>query len=859
MAAPMSTPLRRQYLEIKRQHPDAILLFRLGDFYETFDGDAEIAARELDIVLTGREMGNGERVPLAGIPYHAAEGYIARLVTRGYKVAICDQLGDPSASKGLVERAVVRVVTPGTVVEAGLLSAKANNYLAALAAEGKRAGLAYVDITTGEFAATQLSFERALAELERLQPAELLLSEGQDVPTPAARARTVQPAWRFRPDTGLEALLAHFEVATLDGFGLVGQPLAVAAAGAVLQYLQETQPGALARLGGLTSYSTEAFMVLDAATRRNLDLAQGPDGSAARSLLGVLDLTETAMGGRKLRRWITQPLLDLKRLQRRQEAVAALARSARPRAALRAALREVPDLERLALRVAGNLAGPRELAALARGLAKLPAIQEELGQLHADEDGTPAPAELGDGLDPCPEVVTLIAAALVDDPPATLNEGGAIRPGFSEELDSVLAASGDARAYVAGLERTERERTGIKSLRVGFNKVFGYYIEVSNANLAQVPNDYLRKQTLVGAERFLTPALKEQEAIILHAQDRRVELEKALFRRLCGQVAGARARILRGAGVLARLDALAALAEAAVRYDYVRPKLNDRDRLQIRNGRHPVVERFLEGERFVPNDTSLASGDCQIMILTGPNMAGKSTYLRQVALIVLMAQIGSFVPASAATVGLVDRIFTRVGAHDELAAGRSTFMVEMVETANILHHATARSLVILDEIGRGTSTYDGLSIARAVIEYLHNHPRLAAKTLFATHYHELVELERLLPRVRNYNVAVAEDGNRVTFLRRILPGGADRSYGIHVAQMAGLPRAVIHRAGEILAELEAAPRNHVPPAGAASQMALFSPPEVLTELAGLDITCLTPLEAITKLYEFQQAARNGQT
>ena len=918
------TPARRQYLAFKKKYPNAILFFRMGDFYETFDDDARLVSRELEIVLTSREMGKAGRVPLAGIPHHAAEGYIARLINKGYKVAICEQIG-PVPATGIVERDIVRVVTPGTVVEPGLLSERRNNYLAAVVMDGDHAGLAYADVSTGEFAATEMSGGDVLLavgqELARLQPAECLIAEADGQPSVADFARlpsfsthvTTYESWHFSAEVAQRALLEHFQVATLDGFGLHGLPVAMRAAGALLQYVQETQPAALAQLAQLTTYTLSSFMVLDAATRRNLELTQSTrSGSLKGSLLGVLDLTRTAMGGRLLRRWLGQPLVDLPRLLERQEAVAALYADTQTRLSLLPLLAKVADLERLVARIGQHIATPRDLIGLKNSLAIVPeivaisskqkaesderrtagskqqvAVDELWDSLGKSEDAvSPDPAfqmaepasplphpalhipdpdtrhPLPATLDPCLDVVSLIEQAIVPDPPATLSEGGVIRPGFSAELDALHNSSRHAREWIAGLERLERERTGIKSLKVGYNKVFGYYIEVSNANLPQVPQNYIRKQTLVGAERFITPELKEYESLVLNAQERMAELESALFRQVCDQIAGQAERILKTASALAHLDVYAALAEVAVRQNYVRPVLTTDDVIHIIGGRHPVVETTLTDEPFVPNDVYLCNKDAQIIILTGPNMAGKSTYLRQVALIVLMAQIGSFVPARQATIGLVDRIFTRVGAQDDIATGQSTFMVEMVETALILHHATPRSLIILDEIGRGTSTYDGLAIARAVVEYIHNHPRLGAKTLFATHYHELTELAKSLPRVRNFNVAVAEEGDRVIFLRKIVAGGADRSYGIHVAQLAGLPRTVIHRAQEVLEELEKdeqgrGRKERLRQQMAQAQLPLFAAEEknpVLEELRSLPIAEMSPLEAINKLYELQQKA-----
>ncbi|MBA7605538.1 DNA mismatch repair protein MutS [subsurface metagenome] len=852
------TPLRKQYLRIKRKYPEAIVFFRLGDFYETFDQDAKIASKELDIVLTSREMGKGQRVPMAGIPFHALDNYLARLINKGYKVAICEQLTEPKAG-GLVERDVIRVVTPGTVVEPQLLEAKANNYLAAIVGDGEEAGISYADITTGEFATTQVSRERALAELERLNPSEVLAPRGSDLadsssPSPVT---PIDEQW-FEQETACQLLMEHFEAASLEGYGCAHLPLAIGAAGAILHYLGETQKGALGQLTRLATYSTESFMTLDPQTRRNLELFQTFRLVTTQgSLLSVIDLTKTAMGGRLLKRWLGQPLLDITPLEQRLDAVEWFHNRVEQRTKTIALVDRVADLERLVNRIRSGIATPREVIALRRSLEVASGIREAM-TTAAD---SAALGWLVRELKPCSDVITLIAKAIAEEPPASLGDG-VIKEGFSAELDQIRVASKDAKKYLANLERQERERTGIKSLKVGYNRVFGYFIEVSKPNLPQVPDTYIRKQTLVGAERFFTPELKEYESLILNAQERIAELEGAIFRQICQQVGASAERILEVASALAQIDVFSSLAEVAAGNGYVRPKLTSDDTIIISGGRHPVVEQMITDEPFVPNDTYLANKDCQMIILTGPNMSGKSTYLRQVALIVLLAQMGSFVPADSASIGLVDRLFTRVGAQDELAMGRSTFMVEMEETANILNHATPRSLVILDEIGRGTSTYDGISIAQAVAEYIHNHPRLGAKTLFATHYHELVDVASFLPRVKNLNFAVAEEGGKVVFLRKILPGGADRSYGIHVAQLAGLPRSVINRAQEVLAELEGEREQKGKPRGRRArqpkQLPLFSPSSpLLEELSKLDVDSMTPLEALNKLYELKKKAKEG--
>ena len=849
------SPVRKQYLEIKRQYPDAILFFRLGDFYETFDQDAETAARELDIVLTSRNVAKGVRVPMAGIPHHAAENYLARLVERGYHVAICEQIGDQPA-KGIFPRQVVRVVTPGTVTEPGLLPGDSNNYLVSLIvdidADSGRAGLAYVDITTGEFAVTELEdrdiFTSVRAELNRLKPSELLYPDTLTLDNGLPGYATPWPAWRFEPGRCEEELMRHFEVAALDGFGLSEMPMAVRAAGAILQYISETQAAALKLLNRLSTYSLKEFMTLDAATRRNLELTETiRGGTVTGSLLGVLDQTKTPMGKRLLRRWVNRPLLDVEQIGKRQAEVEVFFSDGLLRAEVRSGLKPLADLERIINRVVGGTALPRDLVSLRGTLRQLP----ELRALFPENENA-LQAILMD-FDLCSEELELLETALVEEPPATLQNIGVFRSGFSAELDGVLERSRHARDWISNLETVERKRTGIKSLKVGYNKVFGYYLEITKANADMAPEEYIRKQTLVNAERYITPELKEYETLVLNAEERIRDIEGRLFRGVCARLTASAERILSTAGVLAQFDVLASLAEVAALGGYVRPEVVAEDVLDIQDGRHPVVEQTLKGERFVPNDTEFEEGE-RVRLITGPNMSGKSTYLRQVALIALMAQMGSYVPVRAARLGLVDRIFTRIGAQDEIHAGQSTFMVEMVEMANILHHATPRSLLILDEIGRGTSTYDGVSIAWAVVEYIHNHPQLRAKTLFATHYHELTQLADLLPGVRNYNVAVSEADGKVVFLHKIVPGGADRSYGIHVGQLAGLPRPVIQRAGEIMGELESSSGKAVKiNPQAPQQLALF--PEtnpLLMELKSLDLNAFSPIEALNKLYEWQQ-------
>jgi DNA mismatch repair protein MutS len=846
-----ATPIRQQYLRIKKKYPQTIVLFRLGDFYETFDEDAKITSKELEIVLTSREMGKGNKIPMAGIPYHAIDNYLAKLINRGYKVAICEQLTKPGETKGIVQRDVIRVVTPGTVVEPTLLDSKSNNYLTALVINEDTAGIAYVDITTSEFATTQLPLERVRNELERLKPSEIITAENADLNGMQIDMHLTRlDSYHFETEVARQTLLEHFGVATLDGFGCSNLPLAISAAGAIIHYIQETQKRTLGQLTRLSAYTTDNFMALDMQTQNNLELFRSSTGAVKGSLLAVIDLTKTAMGSRLLRKWLSQPLLDIKELNKRQDAIEWFVKNSLPRVQTIEFLNNMADIERIINRIASNIANPNELIALQKALEIVPKLKETLAKSAIEME-----------LKPQPEIIGLITQALNAEPTTGVGEGGVIKAGFSEELDNLRLISKNARQYLASLERTEQEKTGIKTLKISYNRVFGYYIEVSKSYISQVPESYIRKQTLANGERYFTPELKDYESTILNARERIEELEIELFQRVCKQISESRKQILELAEALAHTDVYASLAEAAIRYNYKRPKLTDSDEIVIKNGRHPVVERALTETRFIPNDTYLNNKDNQLIILTGPNMAGKSTYLKQVAIIVLMAQTGSFVPADESTIGLVDRIFTRIGAREDLAGGQSTFMVEMVETASILNNATPRSLLILDEIGRGTSTYDGLSIARAVAEYIHNHPRLGAKTLFATHYHEMVELADYLPRVKNYNVAVREEKGEVIFLRKIVPGGVDKSYGIHVGKLAGLPKSVVHRAQEILDELEGDGKTIRPAKKARreqpiQQISLFTAKSpVLEELEKLDIDSLTPLEALTKLYELQKKVK----
>ena len=794
------TPIRRQYLEIKSKHKDSILLFRLGDFYEAFDDDARILAKELDIVLTSRSMGKGERVPLAGIPHFVLERHLATLISRGHRVAICEQTSTAPVKgkdgKKLIQREVVRIVTAGTVIEPGLLQSKANNYLCAFISDGLHAGIAYADVTTGDFAATEIENADALTELQRLAPAELLLAEREEnfssqSDLPAFVTKLDSKFFEF--ENARKTLFKHFNTKTLQPFGLEKSPLATCAAGALIAYLQETQISAAEQLTRLTSYDSRDYMLIDAHALRSLEIFESATGA---SLLSVIDRTQTAMGGRLLRRWLRQPLLDTTEIYRRQEHITWFKENRDERALLMQIFSEIKDLERLSSRAKANFISPYELRALGKSLELIPKIKQIL-QRDAVRFG-----QILAHLPDCAETAKLIDSAISEDlPNRNAEQTGIIRTGFSEELDRLRAALTDGKSFLAEMERRERERTGIKSLRVGYNKVFGYYIEVTKPNLHLVPSDYVRKQTLVPSERFITLELKEHESLVVHAQERIAELENSLFRQICAEVGRARPQILLAASTIAYLDAILSLADVADEFKYVRPTVNETSLLRIKNGRHAVVENILRKENieFVANDAALGgNGAPRIALITGPNASGKSTYLRQIALIVLLAQIGSFVPADDAVIGLCDRIFTRIGLYDRIGAGESTFMTEMIETAEILHHATPRSLILLDELGRGTSTYDGLAVARAVIEFIHNHPKLNTRTLFATHYHELAELENVLPHLENLHVEIEENAGELTFKYKISPGVALKSYGVYAAKLAGLPKPVVRRAEELL-------------------------------------------------------------
>ncbi len=865
------TPMMRQYLRIKGQYPDSILFFRLGDFYEMFFEDAELASRELDLTLTSRNKSSPDKVPLCGVPYHAASGYISRLISKGYKVAICDQVEDPRQAKGIVRREVTRVVTPGLVLEAENLEADHNNFLLALAPadrqEGSRYGLAYVDISTGDFRVAETeAFSTVEDEMLRIDAREVLLPEDLDLEKilgPIYLGRK-PPLWNprapafFAFESACALLERQFGPERIQQMIAQGLRKALSAAGALLVYLQETQKQLPGHLHGITPYQIQDYMVLDDSALRNLEIVQTwMDRSKKNSLLGVLDATETAMGARLLRRWVQYPLLQASRINRRLDAVEELTAREIERAALRDALKEMQDLERLNSRISLGIANPRDLVSLRESLAKVPLLLDRLVGLSAE-----ALQDLRRHIDPMEDVAGVLQPALVDEPPITVREGGIFREGYSAELDDLRSASRDGKRWIASLEAGERQRTGIASLKVRYNKVFGYYIEVTRANLASVPEDYDRKQTLANAERFATPALKEYEQKVVGAEERAQNLEYELFQEVRIRVAEQSLRVRTTAQSIAELDVLACLAEVAVRNHYTRPEICTTDELVIWEGRHPVIEQMPLEERFVPNDTCLDGKNNRMVIITGPNMSGKSTYMRQIALIVLMAQMGGFVPAASARVGLVDRIFTRVGAMDNLVRGQSTFMVEMKEAAHILERATPRSLILLDEVGRGTSTFDGVSIAWAIAEFIDR--QVNARTLFATHYHELAELASLYPTIKNCHVSVKEWGENILFLRKVMEGSSSHSYGIQVARLAGVPSTVIQRAGEILENLESgqwdeegeprlAPSRRVRKQPEEEQPSLFSAAHGVEEdIRGLNLPEMTPLEALNKLQELQE-------
>ncbi len=856
------TPMKRQYQQIKERNQDCILFFRLGDFYEMFDEDARLAAKELDLTLTTRDRGKPkeEQTPMCGVPYHSVDAYIARLVAKGYKVAICEQMEDPALAKGLVERDITRVVTPGTVTESCMLDESRNNYMACLYGQGGSYGLAFCDVSTGAFYATVChDAEAAASELGRFAPAEVVRG-GEQVATPvlddALLRRLACCVDEEKPGqfdaAAAEALLERHFGQPLAALGLASSPAATVAAGTLLQTLLDLQKNDLAHIRTLTCYTTGRFMELDLDARRNLELTETMRTKDKKgTLLWVLDKTRTAMGGRLLRSWLEKPLLDPTEINRRQAAVEELVDSTVCRGELGEALRGVTDFERVMTRIVTGTVNCRDLLGLARGMRALPAIRAQLSALRA-----PLTVRITERIDEMTDLADRIETTLVDEPPLTVREGGIIRPGANAEADRLRDIMDGGSGTIAAIENAEREKTGIRTLKIGFNRVFGYYIEVSKSFVGQVPDTYIRKQTLVNCERYITQELKELENQVLTAKERLTALEYQLFTELRGALADEAARVQQTAAAVAEADVLCSLATVAAQRGYCRPEITLGSEISITDGRHPVVEQMLTDALFVPNDTHIGTPDNQVSIITGPNMAGKSTYMRQVALIVLMAQIGSFVPARSARIGIVDRVFTRIGASDDLASGQSTFMVEMTEVANILKYATSRSLLILDEIGRGTSTYDGMAIARAVLEFAADPRRLGAKTLFATHYHELSAIESELPNVKNYNIAVKKRGGQMIFLRKIVPGAVDDSYGVEVAKLAGLPAPVIARARQILSELEQgglpAPAPKTREADDQISLLDLRDKQVSQALAALNVETLTPIEAMNALYKLRK-------
>ena len=864
------TPMMQQYLTLKEKYSDCLLFFRLGDFYEMFFEDALTAARELDIVLTGRDCGLEERAPMCGVPYHSVDTYISRLIEKGYKVAVCEQLTDPALAKGLVERDVVRVYTPGTVIEESMLNERKNNYIAALFLCANTLGLAYCDVSTGEFTVSEFTSQKWIDELTdelaRVQPTEIIANDAlflQETLVKRLQKNSFlecYASWAFEQEQADTRLCAHFHVASLSCFGCEKLANAISAAGALLAYLEETQKNSLAHIRKINVLRRTLYMGLDASTRRNLELTQPLrfEGSKKGTLLYLLDKTLTAMGARLLRAWLEQPLQNLDDINARLDAVEELLKKQSTREALRSALNAIYDIERLCSRIAYGTVHARDCDALRASLARLPKVLETVSTLETGEF-----RRIAANLDPMEDICALLNAAIVENPPISIKEGGVIRDGFNQEVDSLRSAARDGKSWIAKMEADERAATGIKNLKIGYNRVFGYYIDVTKSYQNLVPYNYQRKQTLANSERYITPELKELEEKIVGAEEKLVSLEYKLFLTLRETLAGCIERLQQDAKLISELDVYRALAQVAFENDYCRPAMQKKGAIHIVDGRHPVVERTLK-DSFVPNNTLLDQKENRLLILTGPNMAGKSTYMRQVALIVLMAHVGSFVPAKKAAITVTDRIFTRVGASDNLASGQSTFMVEMSEVSNILNNATANSLLILDEIGRGTSTFDGLSIAWAVLEYIADTAKCGAKTLFATHYHELTELEGKLPGIKNYRISVKEVGDDIIFLRRIVRGGADKSFGVQVARLAGLPDEVIKRAKELLRELEAADINrgivaelHAP-ADDAQQLTLFgspAPDDIVESLKQMNVDALTPLEALNTLYDLHMRAK----
>ncbi len=877
------TPMMKQYMETKSQYPDCILFYRLGDFYEMFFDDALTASRELEITLTGKNCGQEERAPMCGVPYHAVESYLNKLVSKGYKVAICEQLEDPKTAKGIVKRDVVRIVTPGTNLDTQALDETRNNYIMCIVYIADRYGVSVSDITTGDYFVTEIpDSAKLMDEIYRFSPSEIICNEafymsGMDLDGMKDRLGITiysLDSWYFDDEVCRQKLLEHFKVSSFAGLGLADYDCGIISAGALLQYLLETQKNSLSNLTHITPYAAGKYMMLDSSTRRNLELCETLREKQKRgSLLWVLDKTKTAMGARTLRKYVEQPLIDKQEIEKRLDAVAELKNTAISREEIREYLSPVYDLERLITRIAYGTANPRDLTAFRSSLEMLPHIRYIL-----EEMGSELLKNIRDDMDPLEDLCSLVKDAIREEPPIAMKEGNIIRDGYNEEVDKLRRAKSDGKEWLAKLENDEREKTGIKNLRIKYNKVFGYYLEVTNSYKDMVPDYYTRKQTLANAERYITPELKELEDMILGAEDKLYALEYELYSEVRDTIAGEVERIQKTAKAVAALDAFASLAVVAERNNYTRPKINEKGIIDIKEGRHPVVERMIPNDMFIANDTYLDDKKHRISIITGPNMAGKSTYMRQTALIALMAQIGSFVPAKSANIGLSDRIFTRVGASDDLASGQSTFMVEMTEVANILRNATSKSLLILDEIGRGTSTFDGLSIAWAVVEYISDSRLLGAKTLFATHYHELTELEGKISNVNNYCIAVKEKGDDIVFLRKIVKGGADKSYGIQVAKLAGVPDLVIERAKEIVEELSdedvtakvseiaVRERNEKKKPKAKkydevdiAQMSLFDTvkdDDVLEELKSLDVGNMTPIDALNTIYRLQNKLKN---
>ena len=856
----MATPARQQYLDIKSNHPNDILLFRMGDFYETFDDDAKVVAKDLEIALTSREMGKGEKIPLAGIPYHSLDGYLSKLISKGHRIAICEQTSDPSSSKGIVDREVVRIVTPGTITEDELLRKNTNNYLASIVIKDDTVGIAYVDITTTEFLTTEIQIEDITTEINRINPREVIISK----PLPSYVSENLNTYITLLDEKidiankSRRIIEQNFKVASLESFGCDKLILGIEAAAQIIEYLKKHQRSALKTIPTLKTYSTQPFMSLDQQTSRNLEIfSSGRESSQESSLYSILDKTQTPMGGRLLRTWLGQPLLELDLLEKRQSAVEWFIKDSIRREQIAKILTSISDIERLTTKVKMGTAGPRDLTGLGNSLEVIPELIAIAGRQTKNEEVFWVLKEFSDNSIPC----ELIKKSIESNTPPTVGEGNTIKPGFSKTLDLLRQESTEAKANMANIESREKEKTGIKSLKIGYNKVFGYYLEVSKSYISRVPSNYVRRQTLVGGERYITPEMKDYESVILNASSKIEEVEKRLFEKICSDISIHLEALLQTSHAISLMDVFYSLSRIATERNYIKPILNNSDTINIKSGRHPVIEQIVGPGEFVPNDTNLSKKFNQILLITGPNMSGKSTYLRQVGILTLMAQIGSFIPAESATIGIVDRIFTRVGLQDDLTKGQSTFMVEMLETAAILNQATEKSLVILDEIGRGTSTYDGLAIAQAVTEFIHEEKTLGCKTLFATHYHEMTELSKHLERITNLHVAVSDIDGEIIFLRQLLSGGADKSYGVHVAKLAGLPHKIVERAWEILAMLEnnkssiASTLNKG--AGKPFQTQMFAHRNWLEEeLSNTDIDAMTPLEALVKLQSLKDQTKN---